>query len=103
MENFNMLVLHTIMWRRWRRKRWNMWVHPINIQRPGFEIFSHLYPDLLEDEGKVHGFFKMNIEQFYRLSQLVGEEIQKQNTNCRRAITPEERLAIFLGTSDKNL
>jgi len=45
----------------------------------------------------------MNIEQFYRLSQLVGEEIQKQNTNCRRAITPEERLAIFLGTSDKNL
>jgi len=24
MENFNMLVLHTIMWRRrWHRKRWN--------------------------------------------------------------------------------
>jgi len=38
----------------------------------------------------------MNIEQFYRLSQLVGEEIQKQNTNKRRAITPEERLVIFL-------
>ena len=38
----------------------------------------------------------MNIEQFYRLSQSVGEEIQKQNINYRRAITPEERLAIFL-------
>ena len=38
----------------------------------------------------------MNIEQFYRLSQLVGEEIQKQNINYRRAIAPEERLAIFL-------
>jgi len=38
----------------------------------------------------------MNIEQFYRLSQLLGEEIRKQNTNCRRAILPEERLAIFL-------
>jgi len=79
-------------------------VHPINIKRPDFEIFSHLYSNLLEDEEKFHGgFFRMNIEQYYRLSQLVGEEIQKQNTNCRRAITPEERLAIFLGTSYKNL
>ena len=75
---FSRLVLHAIMWRRrWRRKRWNMWVRPINIKRPDFEIFSHLYPDLLTDEKKFHGgFFRMNIEQFYRLSQLVGEEIQ---------------------------
>jgi hypothetical protein len=44
-----------------------------------------LYPDLLKDEEKFHGFFfRMNIEQFYRLSQLVGEEIRKQNTNYRR-------------------
>jgi hypothetical protein len=40
-------------------------------------------------------FFRMNIEQFYRLSQLVAEEIQKQNTKYRRAIIPEERLEIF--------
>jgi hypothetical protein len=33
MENFNMLVLHTITWRwKWYHKRWNMWVHPINIR-----------------------------------------------------------------------
>jgi len=38
----------------------------------------------------------MNIEQFYSLSQLLGEEIRKQNTNYRRAISPEEWLAIFL-------
>jgi len=56
MENFNMLVLHTIMWR-WRRKRQNMWVHPINMKRPDFEIFSHLYLDLLKVEENVHGFF----------------------------------------------
>ena len=68
---------------------------PDNIKRPDFEIFSNLYPDLLEDEDKFHGFFIMNIEKFYRLSQLVGEEIQKQNTNYRRAITPEERPGIF--------
>ena len=93
----NILVLHMIMWRRrWRRKRRNMWVHPINIKRPEFGIFSHLYPYLLENEEKFHGVFRVNIEQFYSLSQVVGEEIRKQNTNYRRAISPEERLAIFL-------
>jgi len=51
---------------------------------------------MLEDEEKFHGsfFFRMNIKQFYRLSQLVAEEIRKQNTNYRRAISPEERLAV---------
>jgi len=73
-----------------------MWMHPINIKRPEFGVFSHLYPDLLENEEKFHGFFRMNIKQFYRLSHFVGEEIRKQNTNYRRAISPEERLAIFL-------
>jgi hypothetical protein len=38
----------------------------------------------------------MKIEQFYLLSQLVGEEIRKQNTNNRKAITPEEELPILL-------
>jgi SPX domain protein involved in polyphosphate accumulation len=53
-ENVNRLVLHMI---RWRRKQ-NMWVHPINIKKPKFRIFSHLYLDLLEDEQKFHGFLK---------------------------------------------
>jgi len=58
-----------------------MWVHHINKKGPEFRIFSPLYPDLLKDEEKFYGFFRLNIEQFYRLSQLVGEEIRKQNTN----------------------
>jgi hypothetical protein len=52
-----------------------MWVHLINVKRPEFRIFSHVYLDLLEDEEKFRGFFfRMNNEQFYCLSQLVGEE-----------------------------
>ena len=50
---------------------------------------------MLEDEEKFNGFFRMNIEQLYRLSLLVGVEIRKQNTNYGRAISPEERLAIL--------
>jgi len=64
-----------------------MWVHPINIKRAEFGIFSHFYPDLLEDEEKFHGFFfRMNIGLFYRLSQFVGEQIRKRNTNYMKAI-----------------
>jgi hypothetical protein len=51
---------------------------------------------LLEDEEKFHGFPRINTEQFYCMSQLVGEEIRKQNTKYRRAISPEELLAIYL-------
>jgi hypothetical protein len=82
------------MWRRrWRCKRRKIWVHPINIKRPEFGIFCHLYGYMLEDEEKFHGFFRMNIDQFYRLSQLVEEEIRKQN--YWRAISSEEGLVIF--------
>jgi len=37
-------------------------------------------------------FFRMNIKQFYCLSQLVAEEIRKPNTNYKKAITPDEQL-----------
>jgi len=69
---------------------------PGKHKRPEFGTFCHLYRNMLEDEEKFHGsfFFRMNIKQFYRLSQLVAEEIRKQNTNYRRAISPEERLAV---------
>jgi len=76
---------------------------PDEHKKPEFGMFGHLYRDLLEDEEKFHGFFIMNIEQFSHLSPLVAEEIRKQNTNYRRAISPEERLAIFYGTCYKNL
>jgi hypothetical protein len=58
-----------------------MWVHLINIKRPKFVIFSHLYPDLLKDEEKFHGFFfRMNIEQ---LSVTIGE---RENTKTKHQL-----------------
>ena len=96
MENFNMFDLHTIMWRRRRRhKKRNMCVHPMNIKRTYFEIFSHLYPDLLEDEEKFRRFFRMNIEQFYRLSQLVGEEIKNKTQTIGGRLNLKKDLQIF--------
>jgi hypothetical protein len=47
---------------------------------------------MLEDEEKFNVFFRMNIHQFYRLSQLVGGEIRKQNTKYKKTTSLEERL-----------
>jgi hypothetical protein len=80
-----------------------MWMHPISIKRPEFGIFSHLTRICSRMKRIFMAFFRMNIEQFYRLSQLVGEKIRKQNTSYRRTISPEERLVIFLGACYKNL
>jgi hypothetical protein len=99
------LVLHAIIWRRrWRRKRRNMWVHPIKIKRPEFGIFSHLYPDLLEDEEKFHVFFfRMNIEQFYCLSQLWERKYENKTPITERRYHLKNDLQFSLGTCFKNL
>jgi len=65
-----------------------MWVHPRNIKRPEFGIFNHV-KESARGRREISWLFRMNIEQFYRLSQLLAEEIRKQNRNYRRAITPE--------------
>jgi hypothetical protein len=52
-----------------------MWGHLINIKRPEFGMFSHVYSDLLQEKEKFYVFLKMKVEQFYHLSELGGEEI----------------------------
>jgi len=94
-ENFKMLVLHAIMWRRWHRKRWNKCMHLINIKKPEFRIFSHLSWTCSKMKRHFMVFLEWTLSNF-SLSQLVGEKIWKQNTNYKRAISPEEQLAIFL-------
>jgi hypothetical protein len=70
---------------------------PINMKRPRFGIFSHLNPDLLQDTTKLYGFFPVVIESFNILLLLVGNEIKKDNTNFRHAVSRVERLGIFTG------
>jgi hypothetical protein len=41
-----------------------MWVHPMSIKRPEFGILSHLYTMQPEEEDKVNGVLRMNVQQF---------------------------------------
>ena len=66
----------------------------MRVKRPEFGILP-LIPEYARGLREISWRFRMNIEQFYRLSQLVGGEIRKQNTNYRRAISPDERLSVF--------
>ena len=75
-------------------RRPRFWVHNINLKRQACGEFHHLFPDLLADEEKFFKYFRLSAGKFYELVQILP--LQKQDTNCRRAISPEERLAVTL-------
>jgi hypothetical protein len=93
------VIINTIIFRRRQRrkqKRCRLWISEINRKRRDFGIFHHLHPDLRNDEKKFYNFFRMSEELFAILLDLVGPEISKRDTNYRKCITAEERLAICL-------
>lgn len=76
------------------RARRRFWVHEINLKRETYGEFHHLFPDLLADDEKFFKYFRMSSVKFYELLKMLP--IRKQNTNFRKAISPEERLAVTL-------
>jgi hypothetical protein len=104
------------MIRRRMRGRRSLWVHPINesltaerkqvrkihinsyceFETTSVLIVQSLFPDLLNDPKKFYNYFRMSADLYFILQNMVADEAQKQSTNYRRAIPPEERLAIFL-------
>ncbi|KAJ8882089.1 hypothetical protein PR048_018577, partial [Dryococelus australis] len=69
------IVLRPIIHRKKMQARYRMWVHPINARRDTYGAFAHLLPDLYET--------------FVKLSDLVRDQIVKENTHYRQAIQPE--------------
>ncbi|KAJ8911443.1 hypothetical protein NQ315_008329 [Exocentrus adspersus] len=60
-------------------------------------------PDLRKDEKRFYIYFRMSIESFDEILNLIKDDIRKYNTNFRESISPEERFAItlrFLATGD---
>lgn len=73
-----------------------LWVHPINAERNQKSVFLNLFPQLKNDPDKFHQYFRMSLEQFTYLHDLVKDSIKKQNTHFREAIPSEQRLAVCL-------
>ncbi|KAJ8946641.1 hypothetical protein NQ314_008813 [Rhamnusium bicolor] len=70
------------------------WIHEINLKRETYGEFYHLFPDLLADKENFFKYFRMSSEKFYELVHLLN--LKKQDTNFRKAIPPEESLAVTL-------
>ncbi|XDV25423.1 hypothetical protein PO909_029343 [Leuciscus waleckii] len=86
-----------------KRKRRSVWVHGTIRARSQHGEYHRLVQELRLDEVRFQQYFRLDRTQFDVLLRRVGPLIAKENTNCRRAISPGERLAIclrFLATGD---
>ncbi|XP_050307736.1 uncharacterized protein LOC126744392 isoform X2 [Anthonomus grandis grandis] len=72
------------------------WVHEINKQREELGEYHRLVKELNEHPDRYHMYFRVTKEEFDFLHGLVKEDIKKKNTQFRRAISTEERLAVCL-------
>ncbi|CAI6372663.1 unnamed protein product [Macrosiphum euphorbiae] len=78
------------------------WVHDINTKREELGEFRRLVQELRNDSKRFHMYFRMTIEQFDYIHELIKSDIYKRNTQLRKAITTEERLAVCLRYVGKN-
>jgi hypothetical protein len=61
-----------------------------------YSEFHHLVQELHFHPEKFGDYFRMTERQFDYVLGLVEEDIRKEDTNLRKAITPRERLAVCL-------
>lgn len=73
-----------------------MWVHDICAARDCEGEYATLFPHLKKDNGKFFKYFRLSFEKFCELHSYIKEDITKQDTNFRRSISTEERLAVTL-------
>lgn len=72
-----------------------VWVHEINEKREDLGEFR-LVPELREDPKRFQMYFRMGLEEFDYLHQLIESDIKQKNTQFRRAVSTEQRLAVCL-------
>lgn len=94
-EEFALLTF-LLLRRRRRRRRRSLWMHPLTCGRLTDGQFNATMSDLRADTVKFINYFGMSQASFDHLLILIKPHIQKANTNMRRSIPAEERLAITL-------
>ena len=88
---FALLLMRRI--RRLRRQR-SMWVHPLTNARLYHGQYYTIMTELRNDNEKFFNFFRMSQNTFNELLSVIKNYIQRQDTNMRDSIQPEQRLAI---------
>ena len=73
-----------------------VWIHPLNVERYAKGEFYCLYLDQRYFPDKFFENYRMSTLQFDDILSKIHHLISKQDTNFRKAITPEEKLCITL-------
>ena len=73
-----------------------VWIHPLNVERSGKGEFYRLYLDQRHFPEKFFGNYCMSTHQFDDILNKIDPLVRKKDTNFRKAITPEEKLALTL-------
>lgn len=77
-----------------KRNKPRFWMSNHIRERPVKGDLLRIFYDLQDEYFK--NYFRVNREQFEELLSLVKEDIKKQDTNFRKAISPIEKLAVTL-------
>ena len=70
-------------------------MHPLNEERTEKGEFCTHYTDHRQFDDRFFNLYRMTVAQFDELLYKVGPAIVKKETNFRRPLSPEERLAIM--------
>ena len=76
-----------------RKHRW--WIHEVLLRRRQQGAYHNLVSELKFDEGKYQQYFRLTMEEFREVLNVVQEDLQKHCLS-REVICPEQRLAICL-------
>jgi len=72
-----------------------MWANEIFEGREKMGNSTRFFPQLLEQPCKFYDYFRMLPETFWYILNDIRDDIKKQS-NFRKCISPEERLAVTL-------
>ena len=72
------------------------WVHPVNAIRPRLGAFQALYLQLRTFPDKFQRYVRMAPSSFDVLLEIVCDDIQRQDTHLRFAVSPEQHLVVTL-------
>ena len=78
-----------------QRRKHKYWIHPLLLKRKTHRSYHHLVQELRLHSNKFQEYFRMSIEKFEELLNLVGPLLQKHPRN-REPISPEQRFSICL-------
>ena len=89
-----------LLWKSHKRRattvRRRFWVHNILKMRTDLGEYHRLFQELRLDANRFQRHTRLTTAQFDELLARVGGRIARLNTNYRRSISAEERLAICL-------